>query len=201
MQRRLVLLGVLACWLALSAGCVVLQPKPDGTWSVSLFPPSSPTTVTGGSTGGTVSQKAQAKGSSVRVGRPGEPVSAGTAQTSGPWQVLVDTEPSPAHLTDGSKPASGTRFLVVDVTIKNVPGGTELTVLPSQFVLKNPKNQVIEPFHTKPGFYNAQGMKPIGAGEGGSTSFVYEVPTNNSLYTFEVTPKQGATGTMSWHVE
>jgi hypothetical protein len=196
MLRRLILLGVLACCLALMVGCVAVQQKPDGTWSVSLFPPSSPTTVTGGSSvgagGGPTAANAKPAG--------GRTVFPGAALKSGPWTVVVEDTASPKELQDGSKPASGKKFLVVDVAIRNSGTSAALDVRPNQFALWSSGNQSIDPYPSKLAMYNAQSLKPITVGMGGFTSFVYEIPSGSAVYTFTMTPKQGATDSMSWYV-
>jgi len=196
MLRRLTLLGVLTCCLAVMVGCVAVQQKPDGTWAVSLFPPSSPTTVTGGSTVGAGGgpTAANAKPATARPAFPG------TALKSGPWTVVVEDTAFPKELADGSKPASGKKFLVVNVAIRNSGTSAALEVLPNQFALWSSGNKVVDPYPTKLDMYNAQSLRPINVGMGGFTSFVYEIPTGSALYTFTMTPKQGATGSMSWYV-
>ncbi|MDR3687277.1 MAG: DUF4352 domain-containing protein [Coriobacteriia bacterium] len=196
MLRRFIVVVVLICCLALAAGCVVVQPKPDGTWGVSLFPPSSQTTVTGGSSvgagGGPTASQAKAA-----TGHPAYP---GTAQKSGPWTVMVEDANSPKELQDGSKPASGKRFMVLDVAVRNSGTGAALNVLPNQFALWDSRNKVVDPYPAKLDMYNALSVKPIDVGMGGFTSFVYEIPTSPAVYTFTITPKQGATSPMSWYV-
>jgi len=197
MLRRAALLGVLVCCVALLAGCVVVQPKPGGGVSLSLFPPSSGTTVTGGSSSGGAGGQTQGASSGRKSGKPVYP---GKTQTSGAWKVTITTTHIPEQLPDGSKPASGKKFLVVDVSIQNVAGGNALTVVPNQFALWDPKNQVVDPYPTKMSAYNAQGVRPLIAGMGGYTSFVYQVPKSDAVYTFVVSPKQPGTDPMSWYV-
>ncbi|HEY5540289.1 MAG TPA: DUF4352 domain-containing protein [Coriobacteriia bacterium] len=203
MLRRSAVLGMLVCCLALSAGCVFAQSKPDGSWSLSLLPLSFPTTTTARSTasGAGTSTTATSPASGGRgVGSAGGPFYVGKTLQSGPWRVVVESTESPKRLEDDSKPSASKKFLVVDVAIRNAGAGAALTVLPTQFALRNSANHVVDPFPTKLGSYNAQSVRPIGMALGGFTSFVYEVPSDTSVYTFAVTPKQGASGSMRWRV-
>jgi hypothetical protein len=196
MLRRLILLGVLIGSLALMVGCVAVQQKPDGTWAVSLFPPSSPTTVTGGSSVGAGGGPTAANAKPAT----GRAVFPGTTLKSGPWTVVVEDTSFPKELGDGSKPASGKKFLVVDVAIRNSGTSAALDVRPNQFALWSSGNHVVDPYPTKLDMYNAQSLKPITVGMGGFTSFVYEIPSGSAVYTFTMTPNQGATSSMSWYV-
>jgi hypothetical protein len=195
MLRRVVLLGVMACCVTALSGCVVLQPKPDGTYSVSFFPPSNATTISGSTS--TVTGSMSSGGASSSNGRTAYP---GQTLKSGPWSLLVESTEFPRRLQNGSKPASGKRFLLVNVTIRNIGSDAALTVLPNQFTLWGPDNKAVDPYPAKLGIYNAQSVRPINAAMGGYTSFVYEVPVNDTIYTFTITPKQGASGSMSWYV-
>lgn len=201
MVRRSALLAALACLLVVMTGCIAVQPKPDGTYSISLLPPSAATTITGGSTriggsinGGQTMANSGGKGTALSPSYPGKTL------VSGPWTVVVESTDQPKRLEDGSKPSPGKKFLVVNVAIRNTGTGNALTVLPNQFALWDPANKVVDPFPTKLGIYNAQSVRPINAGMGGYTSFVYQLPAGTAVYTFELTPKQGATGSMDWYV-
>jgi hypothetical protein len=206
MVRRFALLGVTLLATTLLTGCVVVQPKPDGTFGVSFLPPSSLTTITASSSGGGATSTVgsggatSANASSSQRGTPGRPAYPGKTLKSGPWTVTVENTEWVKRLEDGSKARSGKRFLVVNVAIRNIAVGAALTVLPNQFALWSPSNKVVDPYPTKLGIYNARSVRPIPAAMGGFTSFVYEVPINPTIYTLTMTPRQGATGSMSWYV-
>jgi hypothetical protein len=208
MLRRLLLLGALVSCLTVLVGCVAVQPQTDGTYKLSLLPPGAEPTATVASGGGSTTPDA-GSGASVKSaanstgkGTTGSPAPPGKTLKSGPWTVVVENTEFPKQLEDGSKPASGKRFLVVNVTIKNGGTGNALTVLPSQFALWSPTNKLVDPYSTKLGIYNAQSVRPINAAMGGYTSFVYELPINSVIYTFTLTPspKAGTNGSMSWYV-
>ena len=197
MAHRIALLGTVLWCAALLAGCVAVQPKPDGSFSVSLFPPSSvevtgSTRVTGSSTGASSSTPTTGTGSG--------PALPGATLISGPWKVQVERTDEPKSLPDGSRPHGGKRFVVVNVAINNVGMSAALIVRPEQFKLKDTHGVTIRPFPTSLSAFNAREVRPIEAGMGGYTEFVYEVPAGSSEYGFIVTPKQGATNSMSWIV-
>ena len=196
MTRRIALLGMTLWCAALLAGCVVVQPKADGTFSVSLFPPSS-TEVTGssGSTG-SVSHGS----SSARTAASSGPVMAGSTLTSGSWKVLVESTAAPKRLPDGSKPRGGKQFLVVNVSIQNVGYSSAIIVRPNQFRLIDAHGATVRPYSTSLVAFNAQDVRPINVGMGGFTQFVYEVGAGSSDYGFVVTPKPGTSDSMSWTV-
>jgi hypothetical protein len=203
MLRRFALLGALVCSAMALAGCVAVQPQPDGTFKVSLLPPSSPTTITGGtiSGGGTEPVSSGTSGENRGgTGTPRNPAYPGKTLKSGPWTVLDEDTQFAKRLEDGSKASGGKRFLIVNVAIRNATVGAALEVKPNQFALWSPKNKVVNPFPTKLGIYNARSVRPIPAAMGGITAFVYEVPVNDDVYTFTMSPKQGATGSLSWWV-
>lgn len=193
---------MMLCGVFMLTGCLAVQPKPDGTYSVSFLPPSTETTIGGSSSsisggpgsGGTSAANSGGKGTS------GSPAYPGKTLKSGPWTVVVENTEYAKRLEDGSKPAAGRRFLVVNVAIRNTGADAALTVLPNQFALWSPTNKVVDPYPTKLGIYNAQSVRPINAAMGGYTSFVYQLPINSVVYTFTITPRQGATDSMSWYV-
>jgi hypothetical protein len=208
MLRRLALLGALVSCLTVLVGCIAVQPQPDGTYKLSLIPPGSEATMTAASGGGSTTlepgsgSSGKSAANSTGKGTPSSPAPPGKTLKSGPWTVLVENTEFPKQLEDGSKPASGKRFLVINVAIKNGGTGNALTVLPSQFALWSPTNKLVDPYRTKLGIYNAQSVRPINAAMGGFTSFVYQVPINSVIYTFTLTPspKAGTNGSMSWYV-
>ena len=196
MARRIIVLGAAMWCAALLAGCVVVQPKPDGTFSVSLFPPSS-TEVTGssGSTGSTGGGS-----SSARTKASSGPAMPGSVLTSGSWRVLVESAKPPKSLPDGARPHGGKQFLVVNVSIQNVGFSGALIVRPNQFRLVDAHGATVRPYPTALVTFNARDVRPIDVGLGGFTQFVYEVGAGSSGYVFVVTPKPGASGSISWTV-
>jgi hypothetical protein len=201
MLRRIVLIAAIAGLLLVLCGCVAIQPKPNGTFSVSLVPPGSTGTTltqsssssTGGSTGGSGS-------ASTKQATPSGPRPPGVVQTSGPWKVNAETAEVVASLPDGTKAPHGKQFLIVDVTVQNVGSSAALIVRADQFKLINSHGVALKPFPTSLPAFNAQQLRPVEVATGGSTSFVYEIPSGATGYGFVVTPKQGASGSMSWIV-
>lgn len=201
MARRTIAIGILGACLVLAAGCIAIQPKPDGSWSVSLFPPSSSTTVTGGTTGTSAGKpSASTRGSVSKVGTSENPAEPGTTLQSDAWQALVEGTSSPKRLEGGSRPSAGHRFLVIDVSVRNVGVGDALLVTPKEFSLVDRSGRAIRLYSTRFSMYNAQSVRPIDAGMGGFTAMVYEVPLGDATYTFTLTPTESGAGSMSWVV-
>jgi len=194
MAKRTVLIGVTLLCAVLLAGCVVVQPKPDGTFSVSLFPPSS-NEVTGSSG---ANGSARSGSSSARTVADSGPVMPGATLTSGSWKVQVESTQAPKSLPNGARPHGGKQFLVVSVAIQNVGFSGALIVRPNQFRLVDAHGATVAPFYTSLVAFNAQDVRPINAGMGGFTKFVYEV-TADSVYGFVVTPVRGVRS-MTWTV-
>jgi len=205
MKRRVALVASLGAGLAclvLLAGCIVVQPKADGSWSISLFPPSSPTTVTGGSAGsaGTPGVSAGRGRQTSAYGSTMNPAMADKTLQSGAWQVVVEDTKSPAKLEDGAKPPPGTKFLVVDVAIRNIAGGNALRVVPSEFSFQDNRGKTVVPFPTKLSVYNAQEVQPIRPGMGGVASMVYAVVDPTAVHTFTISPDNSGGAPISWYV-
>ena len=193
--RCVVLLAAMACCLVLLTACVTVQS--DGSWSLSLLPRSVPPTQTANTAAGTV----QSKGAMPAVGQPGKPAYPGKTQDNKPWNVLVQTEDSPTSLADGAKPAAGKTFMVLDVSIRNSGAGNALVVEPRMFALRDASDRPVAPYPTKLEAYNAISVKPINVAMGGSTAFVYEVPSDSvARYVFTVSPTQPPVKPMSWYV-
>jgi hypothetical protein len=201
MLRRTALLGALAMLLLASGGCVAVQPKADGTLGVSLFPPGS-SVATGGGSASSGGGSTSSSGGGVKIGNTaGKPKPVGVPQTSGAWKINVEDAKSPKTLPDGTRPASGKQFLVVDVSIQNFGTSNALVVKPEIFKLADVHGAVIKPFPTQMVAFNAQEIRPLGVGMGGFTSFVYEVPVGSSGYGFTVSPpKPTGAGAVSWIV-
>ena len=194
MAKRIALIGMALLCAALVAGCVVVQPKPDGTFSVSLFPPSS-NEVTGSSQS---SGSTSSGSSSVRASASSGPAMTGATLISGSWKVQVESTQALKSLPNGARPHGGKQFLVVNVAIQNVGSSGALIVRPNQFQLVDVHGATVTPFHTSLVAFNAQDVRPINVGMGGLTQFVYEVGAD-SVYGFVVTPVRGA-DSMTWTV-
>jgi len=194
MAKRAALIGMMLLCAALLAGCVVVQPKPDGTFSVSLFPPSS-IEVTGSSQS---SGSTSSGSSSVRASSNSGPAMTGATLTSGSWKVQVESTQAPKSLPNGARPRGGKQFLVINVAIRNIGSSAALIVRPNQFRLVDAHGATVTPFSTSLVAFNAQDVRPINVGMGGFTQFVYDVEPD-SVYGFVVTPVRGA-NSMTWTV-
>jgi hypothetical protein len=190
--RRIGVVALAALLAFALAGCVVVTPKEDGSLSFSLTPPSNTATVTADSS-------PQGSGSSAGKRMRG-PKMPGTAQISGPWKVIVESGKMRPSLPDGTKPASGKRFLVVSVSIENKGLSSAFKISAKQFRLTDSHGKVVKPYPTSLPAFNARQVAPISPGMGGVAEFAYEVPSGSSAYGFTVTPGQGASGSMSWIV-
>jgi hypothetical protein len=199
-RRTIFMAALVAISLALS-GCLAIQPKPGGGVSYSIVAPGQAPTQTvqsGSSSSGSAPGGATSGGTQGKTVAGPRPV--GVLQQSGPWKVNVQSAETAAKLPDGAKAAGGREFLLVDVTVQNAGTSAALIVRPNQFELKDSHGAQIKTYRTSLDAFNAQGVRPIDVAMGGSTTFVYEVPKGSSGYGFVVTPKQGATGSMSWIV-
>jgi hypothetical protein len=198
-NRTALLVAALTC-VALASGCVAVQPQSDGTNKYSLvMPGDTPTgSVTSGATGSASvpQQKKLFKG----AGQGGLAM-IGTSLTTGPWKVQVDSIEKPTSLPDGTKPAAGKEFWVLNVSVNNAGTSQALIVKPQQFVLADVKGTPVKAFPTQMSAFNAQQVKPVEVGTGGYTKFVYEMTPGTTNLRFTVTPAQpGAPGSLTWAV-
>lgn len=120
------------------------------------------------------------------------PSPVGASQRSSYWQVTV---------TNARIAKKGGPQLLVGVEFKNVGMSGAIVPMPSDFTLKDAKGAVIRTSGTRPGT-NLAGMRPIGPGYGGSTTFVYKVPSASASYVFTCWPKVDGKrrAKMSWTV-
>jgi hypothetical protein len=198
--RRMAAIGMLGGLALVLSGCLAIQPKPGGGLSYSIVAPGQMPTQTvqsGGSSSGSSGGGSGAGGQSKSASGP-RPV--GVEQQSGPWKVNVETAETAAKLPDGTKATGGSEFLLVDVTVQNAGSAAALIVRANEFALHDAHGRTVKPYPTSLSAFNAQEVRPVEVAMGGSTTFVYEVPKGSSGYGFVVTPKQGASGSMSWIV-
>jgi hypothetical protein len=200
MLRRSALLLAALAGVLLVSGCVAVQPQADGTNKYSLvMPGDTPTgSVTSGSSGSASvpQQKKLFKG----AGQGGLAM-IGTSLTTGPWKVQVDSIEKPTSLPDGTKPAAGKEFWVLNISVTNVGTSQALIVRPQQFVLADVQGAPIKPFPTSMSAFNAQQVKPVEVGTGGYTKFIYEMTPGTTNLRFIVTPAEpGAPGSLTWAV-
>lgn len=112
----------------------------------------------------------------------------GSPLTAGSWRVTVLRARTSAKGPGGVKAGAGKEFLLIDTEFKNVKISETLVVRPKTATLTGPSGKVYPEWGARSG-YNGRGMRPIGPGYGGSTTFAYRIPTGATGFVFTFAPK------------
>lgn len=124
----------------------------------------------------------------------------GTWLKAGSWKVTVARTRDSSKGPGGIKAGKGKRFLLVEVEIKNDRMTETLVVNPKDFSLKNSSGKKIAAVGRASG-YNGAGMREIGPGFGGWTTFAYRIREGSSGYTLTFSPKVlGKRAKLQWGV-
>ncbi len=118
------------------------------------------------------------------------PSMVGAQHSAGSWQVTVVRARTSSKGPGGAKAGSGKTFLLIDTVFKNTQMSETLVVTPKMASLTSASGKKVAEWGKTSG-YNGRGMRGIGPGYGGNTTFVYRIPKGSSGYVFTFAPKVG----------
>jgi hypothetical protein len=118
------------------------------------------------------------------------PSMVGSQLSAGSWQVTVVRARTSSKGPGGAKAGAGKAFLLIDTVFKNTQMSETLVVSPKMASLTSSSGKKVAEWGTISG-YNGRGMRGIGPGYGGNTTFVYRIPKGSSGYVFTFAPKVG----------
>jgi len=128
------------------------------------------------------------------------PSPVGAQLSAGSWQVTVVRARTSSKGPGGAKAGAGKTFLQLETVFKNTQMSETLVVGPKAAWLTSASGKRIAPWGTATG-YNGRGMREIGPGYGGNTTFVFRIPKGSAQSVFTFAPKVGATrAKMQWAV-
>ncbi len=128
------------------------------------------------------------------------PSPVGAVKKAGSWQVTVTSAKRSSKGPGGAKAGSGKEFLLIETVFENTQMSTVLVVRPTAASLEGASGASYDEWGTAPG-YNGRGMREIGPGLGGNTTWAYRVPKGSATYTFTFAPKvDGERVPMEWRV-